>query len=162
MRLTCFDVFHLDCINLMLDGQKNKPQCPDCKTAIIPPESMTTALATTIRQKLKNFEWIHETDLEVKTVIDIPEPEKEPVERPVNGFPKPLFLEERTRLIGSFEEQSNRWSIRNLFNKIYYNLRYSNSMRFFNFQRIVVIVLLIIFLFLIYETAKQILDIKNK
>eukprot|EP00794_Sanderia_malayensis_P020598 gene20598-22629_t len=62
IRLTCYDVFHWDCINkdalkLPPDAPSSALVCCNCKSAIIPPDKLVSPVADVVRQKLSTVGW---------------------------------------------------------------------------------------------------------
>ncbi|XP_031568074.1 zinc finger protein-like 1 homolog [Actinia tenebrosa] len=62
VRLVCYDVFHLACINKFCQSlpPNTAPAgytCPNCKHPIFPPENMVSPVVDQLRQKLSNIAW---------------------------------------------------------------------------------------------------------
>lgn len=62
VRLTCYDLFHWDCLNAWaLKFPENTPitsyQCPDCKAQLFPPSALVSPVADVIRQRFATVAW---------------------------------------------------------------------------------------------------------
>ncbi|TPX38706.1 hypothetical protein SeMB42_g06588 [Synchytrium endobioticum] len=64
VRLTCLDLFHVDCINqycfkLPEHTASAGYACPSCNTPIIPPDNVNTRIADVVRNTFRDAPWAH-------------------------------------------------------------------------------------------------------
>jgi hypothetical protein len=76
VRLTCLDVFHLDCLNQFCESKPLNTAisgyiCPLCPTRILPPIQQTGPLASRVRKSFENSRWAQ--NVQPNTVTVIPE-----------------------------------------------------------------------------------------
>jgi len=62
IRLSCYDLFHWDCINswALRFPETTAPsfyQCPDCKAPVFPAAALVSPVADVVRQKLSKVAW---------------------------------------------------------------------------------------------------------
>lgn len=62
VRLTCYDVFHWDCLNRFASSlpPNTAPAgytCPNCKICVFPPENLVSPVAEALKKKLMNVNW---------------------------------------------------------------------------------------------------------
>lgn len=62
VRLTCYDVFHWECLNKFASSlpPNTAPAgytCPNCKVCVFPPGNLVSPVAETLKKKLMNVNW---------------------------------------------------------------------------------------------------------
>ncbi|XP_028398603.1 zinc finger protein-like 1 homolog [Dendronephthya gigantea] len=62
VRLTCYDVFHWDCLNKFASSlpPNTAPAgytCPNCKVCVFPPNNLVSPVAEALKKKLINVNW---------------------------------------------------------------------------------------------------------
>lgn len=62
VRLSCYDLFHWDCINAWAlkfpeNASPTTYQCPDCRISLFPPAALVSPVADVLRQKLSTVAW---------------------------------------------------------------------------------------------------------
>ncbi|KAI8895024.1 hypothetical protein BC833DRAFT_602753 [Globomyces pollinis-pini] len=115
VRLTCLDLFHIDCINdyctkLPKNTAISGYTCPGCSSRILPPSHQAGPLAVLVRSVFQNTAWakhLFGTNTNIPT-LNIPAP-KTPILNNINSIAKPI-PESSSGIVPSaqFPESSNK------------------------------------------------------